>query len=99
MPFGRDCKRSWRLVFGTLEGNIFVGDFRAAGRVTAATATTVRIVGGRGVAFHVVAPGARCAATAPCGSAFRAATEAGEIWRNNLCGFPPPTFLVIAIPG
>src|SRR5260370_41394029 len=99
MPFGRDCKRSWRLVFDTLEGNIFVGDFRAAGGVTGAAATTVRIVSGRGVAFHVVAAGACCcAATAACGSAFGAATEHAEIGRNNLCGCPLLTFLVLPFP-
>src|SRR5260370_858834 len=95
MPFGRDCKRSWRLVFGTLEGNIFVGDFRAAGRVTAAT---VRIVSGRGVAFHIVAAGARCAATAARGSAFGAATQHAEIGRNNLGGCPLLTFFVLPFP-
>src|SRR5260370_29272843 len=88
MPFGRECKRSWRLVFGTLKGNIFVGDFRAAGRVTAATATTVRIVGRGGVALEVIAAGARCAATAARGSAFGAATQHAEIVRNNLAGCP-----------
>src|SRR5713226_3234646 len=73
-PFGRDCSRSWRLVFDTLEGNIFVGDFGAtAGR---SATSGVRIVGGRGVGFDVVAAGAGCcAATATRRSAFGAATE------------------------
>src|SRR5260370_8943005 len=100
MPFGRECKRSWRLVFGTLKGNIFVGDFRAAGRVTAATATTVRIVGRGGVALEVIASGARCAATAARGTSFGAATQHAQLCPNKLgccplCTsflppFPPP---------
>src|SRR5260370_42557772 len=63
-PFGRDCSRSWRLVTDTLEGNVFIGDFRAAGGVTRAAAATVRIVGGGGVAFPGLAAGDGCAATA-----------------------------------
>src|SRR5258708_29225545 len=94
-PFGRDCSRSWRLVFDTLEGNIFVGDFRAAAGVTTAAATTVRIVSGRGVAFHVVAPGARCAATAACGGAFGAAAQHAEVGGNNLCGGALLAFFVL----
>src|SRR5260370_12751793 len=85
-PFGRDCSRSWRLVTDTLEGNVFVGDFRAAGGVPCAGATTVRIVGGRGVAFHVVAAGAGCAATAASSSTFGAAAEHAEISGDNLRG-------------
>src|SRR5216684_6151801 len=98
-PFGRFWSRSWRLVFDTLEGNIFVGDFRAAAGVTTAAATTVRIVSGRGVAFHVVAAGACCcAATAACCSTFGAATQHAEIGRNNLCGCPLLALFVLPFP-
>src|SRR5712664_4753776 len=95
-PFGRFWSRSWRLVFDTLEGNIFVGDFRAAGGVTAATATTVRIVGRRGVAFHVVAAGPCCCAA--CGRTFGAATQHAAIGRNDLGGCPLLTFFVLPFP-
>src|SRR5258708_22433549 len=88
-------KGRWGLVYGTGEGNSFVGDSGAAGRVTAAT---VRIVSGRGVAFHIVAAGARCAATAARGSAFGAATQHAEIGRNNLGGCPLLTFFVLPFP-
>src|SRR5260370_35692638 len=73
-PFGRDCSRSWRLVTDTLEGNVFVGDFRAAGGVPCAGATTVRIVGGRGGAFPFVAAGAGGPAAPPRASTFGPAT-------------------------
>src|SRR5258708_34245175 len=77
-PFGRDCKRSWRLVFDTLEGNIFVGDFGAAAGATCAAA--VRIFGGRGMALEIVAPRARPRpSTAPPGGAFSAAPQHAEV--------------------
>src|SRR6266478_3121362 len=78
-----------------LEGNILVGDFGAAGGVTSAAATTVRIVGGRGVAFHVVAAGARCAATAARGSSFGAAAEHAEVGGDNLGGGALLAFFVL----
>src|SRR6267378_776631 len=98
-PFGRDCSRSWRLVFDTLEGNIFVGNFGAAGGVTA-TAATVRIVGGRSVAFHVVATRTGCcAATTACRSAFSAATQHAEIAGDNFKAGAFLAFLVLPFAG
>src|SRR6266446_5229773 len=78
-----------------LEGNILVGDFGAAGGVASAAAAAVRIVGGRGVAFHVVAAGASCAATAARGSALGAATKHAEVGGNNLRGCPLLAFFVL----
>src|ERR1700674_2358603 len=95
-PFGRDCSRSWRLIFDTLERNIFVGDFGTAWGVTAAAAT-VRIVGGRGVSFHVIAAGARCASA--CRSTFGAAAQHAEVGRNNLRGRPLLALFVLPFPG
>src|SRR5260370_30084303 len=94
-PFGRDCRRSWRLVIDTLERNIFVGDFGAAGGGTAAAATTVKILRGRGVAFHVVAAGARCAATTACGGAFDAATPPAAGTGDKFKAGGPLSFLVL----
>src|SRR6266481_4255358 len=96
-PFGRDCRRSWRLVAGTSEGNVFVGDFRAAARRSATAA--VRIVGGRGVALEVVAAGGtRCAATCR-GSAFGAAAQHAEIVGDNFKAGALLAFLILPFAG
>src|SRR5713101_4052627 len=96
-PFGRFCSRSWRLVFDTLEGNIFVGDFRAAAGVTCATA--VGIFGRRGMSLEVIAAGACCcAATAARCSAFGTAAEHAEAGRNNLCGCALLALFVLPFP-
>src|SRR5580692_11112188 len=80
-PFGRDCRRSWRLVVGILERNVFVGDFRAAG---GGGASAVGIFGGGGMRFEVIAAaGTRAGACASRGSAFGPATEHAEITRDN----------------
>src|SRR4029077_9572880 len=83
-PFGRDCRRSWRLVKDTLEGDVFVGDLWAGGGV--ASTATVGIVGGCGVGFEVVtAAGARGRATfSACRGAIGAAAEHAEIGSDNL---------------
>src|ERR1700674_775611 len=78
-PFGRDLRMSWRFVFDTLEGNVFVGDFGAAARL--ASATAVGIVSGHGMVFEVITAGTgTCATTgAGCCCAFGAATEHAEV--------------------
>src|SRR6266852_3715972 len=97
-PFGRFWSRSWRLVFDTLEGNIFVGDFRAAAGVTCATA--VGIFGRRGMSLEVIAAGACCcAATAARCSAFGTAAEHAEVGRNNLCGCALLALFVLPFAG
>src|SRR6266852_3205559 len=58
------------------ERNVFVGDFGAA---SGWGGSTVRIISGRGVAFHVVAAGARCATTSASRGAFGAASQHAEI--------------------
>jgi len=50
------------------------------------------------MAFHLVAGACCCAATSACRSAFGAATEHAEVGRNNLCGCPLLTFLVLPFP-
>src|SRR5260370_12416056 len=97
-PCGGDCRRSWRLVFDTLERNIFVGDFgAAAGRsaTSSSAAATVRIVGRRGVALGVVAAGACCRATAGCGSAFGAANQHAEVDEDNFEAGARLAFLIL----
>src|ERR1700682_4732511 len=78
-PFGRDLRMSWRFVFDTLEGNVFVGDFGPAAGLAATT--TIGIVSGCGMAFEVspAGPGACAAAGAGCCGAFGAATEHAEV--------------------
>src|ERR1700675_1374792 len=78
-PFGRDCRRNWRFVFGTLEGNIFVGDFGASAWL--ATATAIGNISGRGIAFEGITAGTRACATTGAGSccAFSAAAEHAEV--------------------
>src|SRR2546428_677771 len=81
----------------TSKRNIFVGNFRAAaGR----GATSVRIVGGRGVAFHVVAAGTCCCAptSASC-SAFGAATQHAEVAGDNFKTGALLAFFVLPFAG
>src|SRR5467141_3006706 len=81
----------------TSERNIFVGNLRAAaGRGT----TSVRIVGGRGVAFHVVAAGTCCcAATSASCSAFGAATQHAEVAGDNFKTGALLAFFVLPFAG
>src|SRR5260370_11559457 len=78
-----------------LERDIFVGDFRAAGGVTA---TAIRIVGGRGVAFDVIAARA-CCATGACGSAFGTATEHAEVVGDNFEAGALLAFFILPFAG
>src|ERR1700694_4791006 len=99
-PWGRDCSRSWRLDFDTLEGDIFVGDLRAAaGRSTTST-SAVRIFSRSGMALEVVAAtGTCCASTGARGGAIGAATQHAEVVGDDFEAGALLAFFVLPFAG